>query len=133
MVADVKFVEADCKLPLAPTRVLSITSRANAKSLHAVWPIRAPTFHLRQSERHIPDGPTRTRELSSCLSGQRLILTHIGGSRLHTHTSRINTLMAVSFQYKFSSPLLVVGQRAILSLGLTTIQFKFTVKLLKIS
>ncbi len=45
-------VVAACKLPLAPVRVLSIASCANAKSLHARWPIRAPTFRLRQSERH---------------------------------------------------------------------------------
>ncbi len=72
----------ECKLPLAPARVLSITSHADAKSLHALWPIRAPTFHLRQSERQIPAEPIRTRELSSRQSGQRRILS----------TSRINTL-----------------------------------------
>ncbi len=54
---------SECKLPLAPARVLSIASRANAKSLHALWPIRVPTFRLRQSERHIPAAPIRTREL----------------------------------------------------------------------
>ncbi len=42
---------ADCKLPLAPTHVLSIASRADVKSLHALGPIRAPTFRLHQAER----------------------------------------------------------------------------------
>ncbi len=74
-------VAAYCKLPLAPARVLSIASRANAKILHALWPVRAPTSRLRQSERYVPAAPIRTRELSSCLSGQRRILTHFGASR----------------------------------------------------
>ncbi len=36
-------VAAECKLSLAPARVLAIASRANAKSLHELWPIRTPT------------------------------------------------------------------------------------------
>ncbi len=76
---------ADCKLPLAPARVLKIACRANSISLHALWPIRAPTFRLRQSERHISTAPIRTRELSS---SQRRILTHVGASRLNTHATR---------------------------------------------
>ncbi len=44
-------VAAECKLPLAPVRVLSIAPRDNAKSLHALWPIRATTSQLRQSGR----------------------------------------------------------------------------------
>ncbi len=57
------FVESDCILPLAPARVLSITCRVNAKTLHAFWPIRAPTFRLRLSERHTPSAAIRAREL----------------------------------------------------------------------
>ncbi len=38
-------VAAECKL------LLSTASRANAKSLHALWPIRTPTSRLRQSGR----------------------------------------------------------------------------------
>ncbi len=81
-------VLAACKLPLALAHVLSIAARAHAKSLHALWPIRAPTFRLRQSERHSPAAPIRTRELSSRLTGQRRIIRHFGASRLHTHASR---------------------------------------------
>ncbi len=80
-----KFISRHFKIPLivqfqfsdsvaAPARVLSNASRANAKSLYALWPIRAPTFRLRQSERHTPATPIRTRELPSRLSGQRRIL-----------------------------------------------------------
>ncbi len=92
-----------------------IDSRANAKSLHALGPIRARTFRLRQSGCHIPAAPTRTRKLSSSLSDQRQILALFGESRLRT--SHIITLKAVSFQYKFSSPLFVFWHRAILFLG----------------
>ncbi len=82
------FVAAYCKRPLAPVREQSIASRANTKNLHVLWPIRMPTPRLRQSERHVPAAPIRTRELSSRLSGQRRILMHIDVPCLHTHTSR---------------------------------------------
>ncbi len=103
--------------------VLSIAARANAKSLHALWPIRAPTFRLCQSERHIPAATIRARELSSRLSGQRRILTHVGASRLHTHVSSITRSGLYLFQYTFSSPLSVFGQRAVLCLWSTTVHF----------
>ncbi len=86
--------------------VLSIASRANAKNQHVLWPIRAPTLRLRQSERHIPAAPIRTSELSSRLSGQGRILRHFGASRLHTHASRNITSKAAILQYNFLSPLL---------------------------
>ncbi len=86
--------------------MLSIASRANAKNLHVLWPIIAPTLRLRQSERHIPAAPIRTSELSSNLSGQRRILRHFGASRLHTHASLNITPKVVFFQYNFLSPLL---------------------------
>ncbi len=35
-------VAAQCERPLVPARILSIASRANANSLHALWPIKAP-------------------------------------------------------------------------------------------
>ncbi len=105
---DATFEAAECKLPLARAGVLLC---ANAKSLHALWPIRTPMSRLHQSERHVPAAPIRTHELSS---RQRRILTQSGASRLHTHA-----------QYKFSSPLYVFGQRAFLSLGSTTSHFTF--------
>ncbi len=70
-------------------------SRANAKSLHAPWPISAPTFRQGQSEHHIPAYPIRTRELSSRPSGQWRILTHFGASRLHARLTH-NTLKSLS-------------------------------------
>ncbi len=72
-----------CRLQTAasPCARGSIADRAHAKCLDALWPIRAPAFHLRQSERHSSAAPIRTRELSSRLAGQRRILTHVGASR----------------------------------------------------
>ncbi len=90
-------VAADCRLPLVNVHVLSIASRANAKSLHTLWTIRAPTFRLRKSESHHPTAPIRTRELSSRLGSQRRILTRFDAWRLHTHASRNSTLSAVPF------------------------------------
>ncbi len=100
------FGVTDCKLPLAPARVLSIASRANAKSPHALWPIRASTFRLRQSERHIPTAPIRTHELSSRLSGQRRILGHVGASRLHMQASRNITRKVVAFPTQVFVPII---------------------------
>ncbi len=114
---------AACKLPLAPARVLSIASHTNAKNLHARWPIRAPTFRLRQSERHIPAAPIRTHALLSRLSGQSRILTHFDSSRLHTHASRNITSKTVFFQYNISSPLLCLWPSCHSLLGLTTSHF----------
>ncbi len=85
--------------------VLSIASRANAKSLHALWSIRAPTSRLRQSERHVPAAPIRTLEVSSRLSGQRRVLTLIGASRLQAHASRNIALKAVPFPIQVSVPI----------------------------
>ncbi len=42
------------------TRAIDCCSPAHAKSLHTLWPIRAPTFRLRQSERDLPAAPIRT-------------------------------------------------------------------------
>ncbi len=38
----IAIIAAERKLPLAHARVLLIASRANAKSLHVLWPIRTP-------------------------------------------------------------------------------------------
>ncbi len=62
-------------------RAIDYCSHAHAKSVHALWPIRAPTFRLRQSERDLPAAPIRTRELSSRLTRQRRILGLFGASR----------------------------------------------------
>ncbi len=113
-------------MPLAPARVLSIAARAHAKSLHALWPIRAPTCRLRQSERCSSAALIRTRELSSRLTGQRRSLTHFGASRLYTHASRNITSKAVFFQYKISSPLMCLWPSCHSLLGLTTSRSKFT-------
>ncbi len=66
--ANVVVSQPKCKLLQAPARVLSNASRAHAKSLHALRPIRTKCQN---------DAPIRTRELSSRLSSQRRILiTH---------------------------------------------------------
>ncbi len=62
-------------------RAIDCCSHAHAKSLHALWSIGAPTFHLCQSERDLPAAPIRTRELSSRLTGKRRILGRFGASR----------------------------------------------------
>ncbi len=62
-------------------RAIDCCSHAHAKSLHALWPINAPTFRLHQSERDLPAAPIRTREMSSRLTGQRRILGFFGASR----------------------------------------------------
>ncbi len=61
-------------------RAIDCCSHAHAKSLHALWPIRAATVLLRQSERDLPAAPIRTRELSSRLTGQRRSLGLFGAS-----------------------------------------------------
>ncbi len=110
-------VVAACKLQLAPGRVLSIASRANAKNLHALWPIRAPTFRLRQLERQNPAAPIRTLGLSPRLSDQRRTL------RDCTHASCNITSKTVFFQYNFPSPLLCHWPSCHSLLGLTTSHF----------
>ncbi len=101
------FVAADCKLPLALVCVLSVASRANAKSLHALWPIRERTACLRQSERHVPDAPIRTRELSSRLSGQMRNLTHrrvtLTNARLTQHQAHGCIISQTSFRPHYLS------------------------------
>ncbi len=68
----VRFVVAAFQAAASPcARAIDCCSHAHAKILHALWSLRAPTFRLRQSKR---DLPIRTRELSSCLTGQRRIL-----------------------------------------------------------
>ncbi len=84
-------------------RAIDCCSHAHTKSLHALWPIRAPTFRLRQSERDLTAAPIRTRELSSRLTGQRRILGLFGASSLPTHASRNIASKAVFFQFNFSS------------------------------
>ncbi len=98
--------------------MLSIASRVNAKKQHVLWPIRAPTLRLRQSERHIPAAPIRTRELSSNLRGQKRILRHFGASRLHTHAPRLYFSNII-----FCPHYCVFDQRAILFLRSTTSHF----------
>ncbi len=87
-------VIAKCNLPLVSALVLSIVSRAKAKSLHAFWPIRTPR----------PSCANQEAWLSSRLRGQWRILTYIGASRLHTHTSRNITLMALPFLTQVLAP-----------------------------
>ncbi len=118
-------VVAACKLPLAPARVLSIASRANVKSLHARWPIRMPTFRLRQLERHIPAAPIRTRELSSRLSGQRRIMARRCVT-LHAHASRNITSKAVFSNIIFRPNYCVFGRRAIFSFASTKRHFNLS-------
>ncbi len=82
-----------------------------------------PHFRLHQSERDIPAAPIRTRELSSLLTAQRRILTHVGASRSHTHASGNITSKAEFFQYNISPPLLCLWPSCYSPLGLTTSHF----------
>ncbi len=94
-------------------RAIDWCSHAHAKSLHALWPIRAPAVRLLQSERDLPAAPFRLRELSSRLTGQKRSLGLFGASRYNTHASRNTTFKGVLFQYNSPSPIFVFGHRAI--------------------
>ncbi len=62
-----EYVVAACrKLSLALARVLSIAARGHAKSLHALWPIRALTL--------LP-APIRTRQSSCANQDARAVVT----------------------------------------------------------
>ncbi len=101
--------------------MLSIAARAHAKSLHALWPIRALT---------LPPAPIRTRQ-SSCANRDAVTCRHaypakgefldFSARHAKTRTPHATTRYRLYvLQYKFASPLSVFGHRAILSLGLTT-------------
>ncbi len=82
------------------------------------------TTCLRQSERHVPAAPIRTRELSASLSGQRRILTHVGASRLHTHALTQHHAQGCTISNTtFHRHHLLTDQHAFLSLGSTMSHF----------
>ncbi len=106
----IELVGAECKLPLGPTRVLSIASRANVKSLHALWPIRMPRPSCANQNTWAVLTPRRPKA---------------NFYKLYTRTPHTTSRSRLChFQYKFSSPLFVLGQRAVLSLGSITSHFK---------
>ncbi len=78
-------VAAECKLPLAPARVVSTASRGNPSSLHALWPIKRPR----------PIYANQDAELSS--TGQSEF-PHTSARHVYTGTtSRDITFQAVPF------------------------------------
>ncbi len=91
-------------------RAIDCCSHAHAKNLHGLWPIRAPTVRLRQSERDLPAAPIRARELSSRLTGQSRILGLFG----------INMSKAVSFALHVCVPITCLWPSCHSLLGLTT-------------
>ncbi len=88
-----------CKLPLALASVLSIAARAHAKSLHALWPIRAPTFL------HSPAAPIRTPKANSDTSARQA----------NTGTLLAKSRTQLYFSIIFRPHFCVFGHRAILS------------------
>ncbi len=89
-----------------PARALLIASRANAKSLHASWPIRTP-------------------RPSSANQDAWAAVTSKRPSARHVYTRTTSRSRLYHYQYKFSSPLSVFGQHAFLLLGSTTSHFSF--------
>ncbi len=100
----------DTGLVAAPARVLSIAACANTKSLHALWPIRAPTFQLRQSGRE-------SCRHALAAKGE---FWHTSARHAYTRTLHATSRPRLYFSnISFRPHYCVFGQRAILSLGST--------------